>query len=152
MNNDNRIIISAGFVILSQDGKVLLGRTDKYNENGNWTVFKGQQEGKETLLETAIRELKEETGIDIVADDRLSANTSTSVFYSFGIKNKIVYLYLLHDKDGALNDFVPVCNSYWKDNCPEIIEYKWFDIDEIENYVFPSQIGMAKELKRIFQQ
>lgn len=144
-------VISAGFAVLSQDGKLLLGRTEKYQKEHNWTVFKGGSENGEALIETAIRELKEESGIDIVADDKLNRNISTSPFFEFGfgLNNKTVVIYLLHDINGALNDFKFHCNSYCADNLPEICEYKWFTLDEAERNVFPSQRGLIQKLKEL---
>jgi len=40
----------------------------KSKDAGHWTIPKGEVEGKETLLETALREFKEEVGIDPAGD------------------------------------------------------------------------------------
>lgn len=144
-------IISAGFAVLSQDNRLLLGRTEKYNKEHNWTVFKGGTEDNEALIETAIRELKEESGIDVASDDRLNRNISTSPFYEFGfgLNNKTVIIYLLQDRNGILNDFHFSCSSYCSDNIPEICEYKWFTLDEAEKNIFPSQRGLIQKLKEL---
>lgn len=141
-------IISAGFAVLSKDKKmILLGRTNKHNTNGNWTIFKGQAEEGETLIETAIRELREESGIDIIIDDRLNSNTSSSPFYTFGVNDKTVYTYLLHDVEEVLKDFKCKCDSFWDGN-PEISEYRWFNLDEASKMVYPSQKGLIEKIKR----
>ncbi len=46
------------------DGKVLLGRSDKFNNQ--WVVFGGHLEPGEDLRDCAIRETKEETGLDVI--------------------------------------------------------------------------------------
>jgi len=142
-------IISAGFAVLSKDYKILLGKTDKYQKVSNWTIFKGQQEAGETNIDTAIRELREESGIDIVSDIRLNTNTSSSPFFTFGLNDKTVFVYLLHDKEGALDNYKFKCSSFWGEGeeNPEIQSYKWFEIEEAINAVYPSQRALIEKLK-----
>lgn len=40
----------------------------KHINSGHWSFPKGHVEGNETEVETAIREIKEETGIDVIID------------------------------------------------------------------------------------
>ena len=142
-------VISAGFAVLSNDRKILLGKTDKYQKEANWTIFKGQQEEGESLIETAARELMEESNIDIVNDDRLNMNTSTSPIFSFGINDKVVHVFLLVDKQSALNDTELKCNTYWSKDNPEITDYKWFTLEEAFKAVYPSQQVLIEKLKSI---
>ena len=154
-HKDNRApktpkVISAGFIVRSKDGKYLLGKTTKYSKDACWTVFKGQQEDGESLIATATRELREESGIDILRSIDLQLSQSTSPFFSFSIKGKDVVLYLLNDEKGVLDDFEFKCRSYWgPDKNPEICEYKWCTLDEMEELVFPSQRGLVSHLKQV---
>lgn len=150
--NGNRerkgMTVSAGFIVRSKDGRYLLGRTTKFPKKRCWTVFKGQQEEGESLIYTATRELREESGIDILRKSELQKCQSTVPFHTFLIKEKIVYLYLLIDEEGVLDDFNFSCNSYWgKDRVPEICDHRWFDIDEMESFIFPSQRGLIDKLR-----
>ena len=141
-------VVSAGFIVRSQDGKYLLGKTNKFPKAQCWTVFKGQQESGESLIATATRELKEEAGIDILRNVKLQLSQSTSPFYHFAMKDKDVILYLLNDELGVLNDYEFKFSSYWGPNKnPEICEYKWVDLDEMAELVFPSQRGLVDYLK-----
>ena len=139
--------ISSGFVVCSSDGKVLLGRCTKYPKQKCWTVFKGQQRHGETKMETALRELKEESGIDVVVDDKLNTNTSSSPFYTFGLKDKVVYIYLLHDVEGVLNNAEFSCASSTVEGNPEIVDHRWFNFAEAQANIFPSQSGLIRKLK-----
>lgn len=138
-------IISSGFAVISNDYKILLGKTKKHNPKGSWTVFKGQREEGETLIETAIRELQEESGIDVMNDDRLNKYTSTSPFYVFGLNDKTVHIFLLQDKENALDNYKFNCNSYFE-QIPEISEYEWFELEDASNKVYPSQRGLIEKL------
>jgi len=140
-------IISAGFIIKCKDGKFLLGKTGGGVDGACWTIFKGGQIDGESLIETAIRETKEESGIDIASDKRLTDNMSTIPIFSYSVKNKDVYVFYLHDVDGVLDNCELKCSSYYDDNKPEISEFCRFEVDEMSRVVFPSQLGLVKLLK-----
>ena len=53
-------VISAGGVILDSEGRVLLLRR---KQEGTWVLPKGRVEPGETLKQTALREVEEETGL-----------------------------------------------------------------------------------------
>ena len=143
-------IISSGFIVQCKDRKFLLGKTSKKNDQYCWSIFKGGATGDESLIETAIRELKEESGIDIANDDRLNRNISTNPIYNYSIKEKNIYVFILVDREGALDDFNFFCNSYYGiSNDPEIIEYRKFELSEMHKYIFPSQRGLLEVLKKI---
>ena len=64
------------------------------------------------------------------------------------MKNKDVVLYLLNDTIGELNDKEFTCYSCWgASRTPEICEYKWATLDEMEEMVFPSQKGLVEYLR-----
>ena len=52
-------------VIVKKDGKVLLGRRNKENAHGFWVIPGGGVEFGETILDAAVREIKEETNLDV---------------------------------------------------------------------------------------
>lgn len=142
-------VVSAGFIVRSKGGKYLIGKTTKYPKDQCWTVFKGQQEYGESLIGTATRELKEEAGVDILSSVPLQLSQSTSQFYSFSMKGKDVILYLLNDENGVLDNFNFECSSWWGPNkTPEISEYKWCTLEEMDKLVFPSQRGLVDYLKK----
>jgi 8-oxo-dGTP pyrophosphatase MutT (NUDIX family) len=117
-------IVSSGFVIQNRNGEILLGR------------------------DTAIRELKEETGIDISSDHRLNRYISSNPIYTYHLRQKDVHLFFLEDVEGALDNFEFRCDSYWGDTSqPEIDGYKWVKIENLHEYLFPSQRGLAKFLQ-----
>ena len=55
---------SCGAIII-KDGKILLVKENK----GHWGLPKGHMEGNETEIETAIREVKEETNLDVTLNE-----------------------------------------------------------------------------------
>lgn len=90
------------------------------HNDGHWGFPKGHMEKGETEIETAIRETKEETNLDatIIPDFR------KTVTYS--------------PKDGVIKDvvyFLGLARGSVKIDNREIIDYKWVDINEVENYI-----------------
>ena len=141
-------ITSAGFIVVSKDGKILLGEAESHSPPYFWTVFKGGVEAGENLLQTAIRELKEESGIDINVEERLNRNISPNPVFDYSLKHKNVYLFMLNDITGFLDNFDFKCTSYYGiNNKPEILSYRWFEVDEIIDNIFPSQRGLVDFLK-----
>lgn len=140
--------ISAGFIIECQDGKFLLGKTGGGKNGACWTIFKGGQNEGESLIETAMRETKEESGIDIASDKRLTDNISTVPFFNYSIKDKDVYVFYLHDVEGVLDSVELKCTSYFLPFLPEISEFGRFTLEEMDQVVFPSQLGLVKLLKK----
>lgn len=61
----HKIPVSVLVVIHSADGQVLL--MERADAPGYWQSVTGSQDPGETLLETAIREVREETGLDATA-------------------------------------------------------------------------------------
>ena len=82
---------SCGCIIVD-DQKVLLISSKDDNGNIFWSFPKGHQEAGETDFETAIRETKEETNLDVeIIDDKPIA---TSHLVKNGTANKTVLLFL----------------------------------------------------------
>ena len=147
----SRRMVSAGFIVRSKSGKYLVGKATKYPKDNCWTVFKGQQIPGESIIATATRELFEESGIDILRSVDLQYSQSTSPFFTFSLKDKDVVLYLLNDEKGVLDKQDFRCSSYWgSEKIPEICEYKWVTLDEMEKIVFPSQRGLVSYLRKCF--
>ena len=144
--------ISLGFVVRSK-GKYLVGKATRKKEPC-WTFFKGHQEQGEAYLETAIRELKEETGIDLRLFPVLLANVpqAPDVKYRVQKYNKDVYLFFVDDPDGVLESVNLVCSSFWGgQQFPEIEDYKWCDFEELEGMLFKSQHCVIPVIREMFE-
>lgn len=63
----DKIPVSVLVVIHTPDGQVLL--LERADHPGWWQSVTGSQEAGESLLETAVREVAEETGLDALAHD-----------------------------------------------------------------------------------
>jgi 8-oxo-dGTP pyrophosphatase MutT (NUDIX family) len=115
---------SAGGFVLSSDGSAtvaLIGRETR-SRRLEWCVPKGHPEGNETLEQTAVREVFEETGIECQVVTLLG-----SIDYTFSaghhLIEKTVHHFLLRQIGGALN----------VDNDPdhEAVTAKWVAVDDL---------------------
>lgn len=141
----NNEVISSGFVIKNNRNEFLLGKINAHIPPYQYSVFKGQQELNENLMQTAIRELKEETGIDLSQEHRLNRYMSSEPLFQYRVRNKTVFLFFLEDEEDVLANFYLHCSSLWQDtNEPEISGYKWVHISELFNHILPSQRGLAE--------
>lgn len=86
-------VISAGGIVYNNDGLLMLRK-----KNGDWVLPKGRIEKGESLEDTAIREVKEETNVDAEIIDYLGATTySFSNFWTeYKVINKTVSWYLMN--------------------------------------------------------
>lgn len=117
----------------------------KKKDNGAWTIPKGEYENDEEPLSAAIREFKEETGIDIEG----AFIELTPIRQRSG---KIVRAWAL-EADPDISGFKS--NSFlleWppgtgkKIEVPEIDQLVWFTIDQAMKKMLPAQLPLLHEL------
>lgn len=86
----------------------------KHVNSGHWSFPKGHVEGDETEVETAQREIMEETGIDVIIDPSFRETVS---YYPRKDTQKVVVYFIAKAKNF---DFVP--------QEEEIAQIRWVDI------------------------
>lgn len=102
---------SCGAVIF-KDNQVLLIKSVK----GHWSFPKGHIEGDETELETAHREILEETNLKVIINQEKRVVISYSPYP--GTMKDVVYFYATY-KDGIINRQVA-----------EVDDIGWYDVTE----------------------
>jgi 8-oxo-dGTP pyrophosphatase MutT (NUDIX family) len=137
-------IRSAGFMVSSGFNYLLCHPTD----HKKWSISKGCIDVGETPLITAIRELKEETGIDV-------GNHHVEIKYlgQYEMPHKIVDVYMLINDDMSIRDDVKLhCDS--KFVCektgeikPEMDDFKWVKFDELYDQLMVSQQCLVEMMK-----
>lgn len=95
--------LSAGLVII-QDGKILLGHPTGSPWYGTYSIPKGEVEEQENTLEAAIRETREELGIEIDEND-IIANTGVIDYVdNSGEIYKKVFYYVIYPSKPIILD------------------------------------------------
>ncbi len=130
---------SCGVIPIFKDGdnyKILIVKNTR---GGHWGLPKGTPENNETPLETATRELYEETGIK----DNIQIQTEPIfiekyLFEQDSLKyNKTVTYYI-----GTVNEMII------GSNLDEIIEARWVSIEESKNFIDrTSTLDLINELE-----
>lgn len=125
--------VSCGFVIQNIDGKILIVHpTNDYSGEGIWVFPKGMMENDETYLETAYREVYEETNLNLLEID--GDITPFDISHSY---YRTIHLYLFRSKVD-LYQYQIYCNSLVEndnDSFYENDDFKFVTIDESLNFL-----------------
>ena len=80
---------SCGAVVYRyEDGRLMLLML-RHRHGGHWSFPKGHMEGKETEVETALREIREETGLDVLLQTQF--RHTVEYYPKPGVKKLVVY-------------------------------------------------------------
>ncbi|GGG73629.1 NUDIX domain-containing protein [Corynebacterium pelargi] len=130
----------AAAVAVVREGQVLLVRR---KDNGKWTLPGGTLEMNESLPRCAVREVKEETSLDVEITDILGTYTDPGIriAYSDGeVRREFTIVYL------ATTTSSEVCID------SESSEYRWFAISALDTVdVAQSQRKRLEDLVRYFE-
>ena len=112
-----------------------------------WSIPKGEFEDTETTFETALREVKEELGVELPKDE--------DKYIYLGVakqNNKDVFCYAIN-KDFDVNTLVSnYCEVEYPQKSgifitiPEVDKAQWFTIDEVQQYIVKKQYKLIKKL------
>ena len=109
--------IGCGCLVVGPDGRYLLVRESKSVARGRMALPAGGLEPHESIRDGAIREVAEETGLDVAIDGLLGIfHCPMTSEGSYGVN----VVFLAHPVGGAITP------------SPEHPEVGWFDADEVE--------------------
>ncbi|MBQ7105211.1 MAG: NUDIX domain-containing protein [Bacilli bacterium] len=124
---ENQVKVGLG-VMLKDGNKILLGHrainredTGGIFEPDTWTFPGGKQEFNETILDGAIREVKEETNLDI--SDLYVFSVSDDIQPN---KHYVTIQVIANSYSGELKVMEPTKEDEWK----------WFDLDNLPNNIY----------------
>ncbi len=128
--------VGVGVVILNDKNEVLLGLRSASHGSGEWSFPGGHMEFGETVFETARREIREETGLDIkefelisVCDEMRYIRSDNKHYVNLGVLGRY--------NGGEVRNMEP-------EKCKE---WRWFPLEELpENLFEPTEITL-KNLK-----
>lgn len=113
------------------------GRDTEYlivlQSNGCWSFPKGHMDAGETEAETALRELREETGLEA----ELVSGLSTMIEYEVSPYAKKQVVLFLGEVRG---DVIP--------QETEVVNYQWVGVSELEQFLYPDTYKACEKLLR----
>jgi putative (di)nucleoside polyphosphate hydrolase len=119
------IAVSCGVLVLSPQRSLLLGHA---TGGRHWDIFKGLSDAAEVLLDTALRELREESGL---APPREALFDLGAFDY---LPRKGLRLFAVEVEQAPVATFV--CTSHFLDRTgrsrPEIDGYAWVPFDQVQ--------------------
>ena len=127
--------IGVAAIIFDDRGKVLLIRRDKPPARGQWSIPGGCQEAEETLAECAVREVLEETGIEIILGPIVAVTERIMEGFHY------VIIDFLATARRAGNS-APLAAT-------DVSQARWVDLSELDN--FDTVIGLSAIIRRINQ-
>ncbi|MCG9899080.1 MAG: NUDIX domain-containing protein [Hydrotalea sp.] len=133
-------LIAAGGLVVNANKELLL-----IFRRGKWDLPKGKMEETETIEDCAIREVKEETGLQQV-EIKQFVGTTTHDYFDNWLKQdvtKISHWYLMETH--STSQLVPQKNE-------DIEEAKWVRTNELGKYIedtYPNIIQILKEAELI---
>ena len=149
------MIKSCGIYLINKNDKLWITHPTNHPPFGSWSIPKGVPDGDESFLDAAIRELHEETGIDltgVVMNRNIKIHYLPSVLYKSN--KKTLYTFLIIDNE--LDDVKVVCDSLATVNgvsFPENDEFKWVHMSHtymLKQYLHEAQLVNLDEIVKIF--
>ena len=134
--------ISHGVLILNEQGQLLMAHATGQK---HWDIPKGGAEEGESAREAAIREVREETGIELTADSMEDlgrmAYTSRKDLHLFRV--------VLHTRDCDIA--ACKCTSFFPHHAsgvmtPEVDQFKWVDIADVPALAAKSMTALLRTL------
>ncbi|MEM3378643.1 MAG: NUDIX hydrolase [Candidatus Bathyarchaeia archaeon] len=129
-----RPVVGVGAIII-KDGKILLEKRKSAPAKGEWSVPGGLVELGESIEQAVIREVKEETGLDVASPrlvdviDHISLDEKGAVKYHF-----VIIDYFVSVTGGELRA------------ASDADDLKWVPLDEVEQY------DLTESFRRFFRQ
>ena len=112
----------------------------------NWSIPKGIPDEGEDAYTAALRELYEETGIELHKIHVIAVHDLTAVTYQK--QNKILESFLVvTDSDLSRHSFV--CHSLTEREFPEVDKWKWVSLDEAEIVLHEAQQKNIVRIKKL---
>jgi ADP-ribose pyrophosphatase YjhB (NUDIX family) len=81
------VLVGCGCIVSDGEGRYLVVREAKASARGRWALPAGKLERGETLVEAAVREVREETGLEVSVDRLVGIWQCVETSEGFGVVN-----------------------------------------------------------------
>lgn len=119
-------VTSCGAIVIEEfEGEKHILLIKQFKNSDSWGIPKGHIESCESITECAHREVKEETGIDIVVNEKID-----EVTFNLGTKTKKVIVFRGNVSDKKLSKAIDLNHTN-----NEVDDAKWFSIKNLPKLV-----------------
>lgn len=133
MTNSERFKLPVGvFIMLRQENKVLFQLRKNCAYSGFWGFVGGHLDGNEQIVSAAIREVKEEVGIDVCPEDL----TLKTIYHFNKGSEYLLFFFECHKWLGTVENKEP-------DKCERLEWYSW---DEIPKHSYPGTMDAVNKI------
>lgn len=139
VGNDAIFLPAVGCGII-QNKKILL---QKRADNKKWGIHGGYMNLGENFIETLERETKEELNVKPINPRFVNIYSGEDMHYIYPNNDEvyaILVLYLVEEFEGEL-----------KPNCKELIELKWFDIEELPENINECDVKIINDVISLYK-
>lgn len=125
-----KIVVTGGAIIRDSKGRVLLQQRSDY---GDWGLPGGGMNPGETIQETMIREVIEETGLTVKDCEFYAVYSGPRMEYTYPDGNKVVFVMFLFKACTNYNEHLSVDGDTinFQDDLYESLKLKFWDIRDI---------------------
>lgn len=141
--------ITCGIFLIDSRNKCLITHPTGSNSS-SWSIPKGKLEPGETELDAAVRELKEETSIDLTEYGLFITQVRRLPEVPYGKRNKTLIPFVIW-MSITMEGVSLCCESLVDDDFPEIDEFKWVDYRESVNILHPTQAAVVQHIESFYR-
>lgn len=143
-----KIIVTGGAIIRDNEGRILLQKRSDY---GNWGLPGGGMDAGESIEETMLREVFEETGLEVRQSELYSVYSGPRMKYRYPDGNEVVFVMFIFNARVDLEGRIDGDNNtliYKDDNQESLkLEFKFIEDINIED-ISTVQRPLFEDLKR----
>ena len=136
---------TCGFFIINENDDILIVHPT-YAKKDMWSIPKGRMDRGETELETAYRELKEETNINLLNYVGRIIPLGTCKYSH----RKKVLCGFAFEYDGLITDKLK-CNMLVKDKFPEVDKFKWVSFKKAFTLIHYTQQELLQKYLKLYR-
>ncbi|EHB68593.1 MULTISPECIES: NUDIX domain-containing protein [Paenibacillus] len=126
-----RIIVTGGAIIRDNQGRILLQRRSDY---GDWGLPGGGMEAGESIEETMIREVFEETGLKVRRHELYTIYSGSRMKYKYPDGNEVVFVMFIFNAEVDFKWRIASDNKtlIYHDQNQESLQLEFKSIEDIE--------------------
>ncbi len=136
MSEKPNVRVGVGVIILNKNDEVLLGLRNSSHGAGEWSFPGGHLEFGETVFQTAQREVKEETDLDVTKFELVSIFDEMRYIESDN-KHYLNVSVIAHYESGEPKNMEPHKCERWE----------WFSLDDLPDNLFEPSEGALANMK-----